>query len=110
MNRSAMTLRTLAYGGAVTAFALSLWLLGASDGLNEPASRASAAATAETPSYYAALLNDHVVIYVTGRPEPVLVTEIDARSLPDADRKLLEDGLPLEDAADVNRLLEDYSG
>lgn len=82
MNRSAMTLRTLAYGGAVTAFALSLWLLGASDGLNEPASRASAAATAETPSYYAALVNDHVVIYVTGRPEPVLVTEIDARSLP----------------------------
>ena len=51
-----------------------------------------------------------MVIYVTGRPEPVLVTEIDARSLPDADRKLLEDGLPLEDAADVNRLLEDYSG
>ena len=86
MNRSAMTLRTLAYGGAVTAFALSLWLLGASDGLNEPASRASAAATAETPSYYAALVNDHVVIYVTGRPEPVLVTGRRSRRQPPAGR------------------------
>lgn len=108
MNRSAAALRALAYGGAATAFTLSLWLLGASDGLNELAS--PAAATAETPSYYAALVNDHVVIYVTGRSDPVLVTEIDARALPDADRKLLADGLPLESAADVNRLLEDYSG
>ncbi|MGM9612042.1 MAG: hypothetical protein ACI3XZ_00910 [Butyricicoccus sp.] len=108
MNRSATVLRALAYGGAATAFVLSLWLLGASSGLKEMAS--PAAATAGTPSYYAALVDDHVVIYVTGRSDPVLVTEIDARTLPDADRKLLEDGLPLDNAADVNRLLEDYSG
>lgn len=107
MNRSSSLFRMLAYGGAAAAFTLSLWLLGASDGLNQPA---AAPAAGSLPSYYAALVNEHIVIYLNGRTEPVLVTEIDARTLPDADRTLLENGIPLENAAEVNRLLEDYSG
>lgn len=107
MNHSAWHFRALACGGAAAAFALSLWMLSASDGLSEPAAAQTAGSA---PSYYAALVEEHVVIYLNGRPEPVLVTEIDARALPDADRALLADGIPLESAADVNQLLEDYSG
>lgn len=107
MNHSSRLLRALACGGAAAAFFLSLWILGASDGLRAPAAAPTAGSA---PGYYAALVDEHVVIYLNGRAEPVLITEIDARALPDADRALLADGIPLENAADVNRLLEDYSG
>lgn len=107
MNRfaSASPLRMLAYGGAITAFVLSLWLLGTAGNLNQPIQPVAAQVA---PGYYAALADHHVVIYLNGRPDPVLVTDIDVRTLPDADRVLLEKGLPLAGAEEVNRLLEDY--
>ncbi len=96
--------RMIACISAAAVLTFSLWML---SGLTAP----DAAQTAGgMPEYYAAIAENHVVIYITGRAEPVLVTEIDARTLPDADRTLLADGIFLESAADVNRLLEDYSG
>lgn len=102
MNRFAFSL--LCIGGAA-ALALSVFLF------RMPLSDRSEpilAAAANESSYYASVVNNHVAIYLRGQNEPVLITEIDARTLPDADRKLLQDGLPLENAADVNHLLEDY--
>lgn len=107
MNRFAPSspLRMLAYGGATTAFILSLWLLGAS---REPLQPMQYTVAQTAPGYYAALVDQHVVIYLNGRTDPVLVTDIDVRTLPDADRLMLEKGLPLASADDVSRLLEDY--
>lgn len=108
MKHPVFSCRTLGIIGAAAAFALSLWLLSAA---KEIAPDPPAAQTAgQTPGYYATLVDHQIVIYLNGRAEPVLITEIDARTLPDADRELLENGIQLENAADVNRLLEDYSG
>ena len=96
-------LKALAYGSAAAAFALSVSLLSLSQTPHtEPA---AASVTAE---YYAALSGWQVVIYQHGRTQPILHTEIDVRTLPDADRKLLEAGLPLANVDAVSRLLEDY--
>lgn len=110
MNRSLSPLWLLAFGGAVAAFAFSLWLLGSARELASPETAAAAAPADTGPGYYAALSDNHIVIYLNGRAEPVLVTDIDARTLPDADREQLAQGIPLPDAASVNQLLEDYSG
>lgn len=108
MKHPVFSCRTLGYAGAAAAFALSLWLLSASKEIQPDSPAAQTAGQA--PGYYATLVDHQIVIYLNGRAEPVLITEIDARTLPDADRELLENGIPLENAADVNRLLEDYSG
>lgn len=108
MKSSRSPLRALAFGGAALAFVFSLWLLAASQ-TQMPAEPVSAAAVSEA-GYYAALSGNQVAIYLNGRAEPVLITDIDARTLPDADRERLAEGIPLDGAADVNRLLEDYSG
>lgn len=110
MNRSRSPLWLLAFGGAAAAFLCSLWLLFSSQQLAPVEATTTAATTSTPPSYYATLSNNHVVIYLNGQPEPVLITEIDARTLPDADREQLEQGIQLANAADVNQLLEDYSG
>lgn len=96
--------RTIACISAAIVLTFSLWML------SGPAAPDTAQTAGSMPAYYAAIAENRVVIYITGRAEPVLVTEIDARTLPDADRALLEDGIFLKSAADVNRLLEDYSG
>lgn len=75
----------------------------------EPAA-AEAAQTVviKQPLYYAALTGEQVTIYLAGREEPVLITDIDARTLPDADRAALAAGIPLDGMEAVQRLLEDY--
>ncbi|MDR3766528.1 MAG: BofC C-terminal domain-containing protein [Butyricicoccus sp.] len=110
MNRSRSPFWLLAFGGAAAAFLFSLWLLFASQQLTPTDTATAAATTSSPPSYYATLSDNHVVIYLHGQSEPVLVTDIDARTLPDADREQLEQGIQLDGAADVNQLLEDYSG
>ena len=106
--KTASPLRARALAGAAAAFAFSLCLLAASRE-PAPAEPVTAAAVGEA-GYYAALSGNQVAIYLNGRAEPVLITDIDARTLPDADRERLAEGIPLDGAADVNRLLEDYSG
>ena len=104
MNRfiSITPLRLIALTVSGIALALSLFVLTGAPAETQPAIAGTA------PSYYAALVGQHVAIYLTGRAEPVLITEIDVRTLPDADREMLEKGLPLATADDVSRLLEDY--
>lgn len=106
MNRlaSSWPIRLIAYSCATIAFILSLCLFGASKA-SQPVQTASAGVIS---GYYAALVDQRIVIYANGRDEPLMITDIDARTLPDADRELLEKGLPLAGADDVNRLLEDY--
>ena len=104
MKHLSYSFRVLSCISAAAILTFSLWML------SGPAAPDTAQTAGSMPEYYAAIAQNHVVIYISGRPEPVLVTEIDARTLPDADRALLEDGIFLESAADVNRLLEDYSG
>ncbi len=110
MNRSLSALWLLAFGGAAAALIFSLWLLASAGEPQNPSAATAAAAASASPGYYAALSGNYVVIYLNGRAEPVLVTDIDARTLPDADQQKLAQGIPLAGADDVNQLLEDYSG
>lgn len=58
--------------------------------------------------YTARSVGNQVVIYQAGASEPVMLTGIDIRTLPDADRQALEQGIALRDAIDLAHLLEDY--
>ena len=65
---------------------------------------------ASAAQYLARTSGSRVVIYRTGRSEPVMVTEIDVRTLPDADQEALAHGIELADATALAHLLEDYDG
>lgn len=73
---------------------------------------AVAPANAETvqAQYTARAVGNQVVIYRTGRSEPAMMTEIDIRTLPDADQEALAEGIALADATALAHLLEDYDG
>lgn len=70
------------------------------------------AANSETPIplYTVRAVGNQVLIYQTGFEQPVIVTEIDLRSLPDADQAALRKGIVLGDAIALAHLLEDYDG
>lgn len=108
MNRLFSPLWIFTLLGVFSAFLCTILVIGSAQPAPSPA-RTAAAASA-SPSYYAGLSDNRVVIYVNGKAEPVLVTDIDVRTLPDTDRRQLAKGIPLANTADVNRLLEDYSG
>ncbi len=61
-----------------------------------------------TPTYYASVVGNYVVIYQDGETEPMITTDIDVRTLPDADQKLLNQGIILSDKTAISRFLEDY--
>lgn len=93
------------------AFACAVWLLLAvcmPAPAPAPIAATAAASGVERPQYYAALLDGRVVIYLVGQFDPVLTTEIDVRTLPDADRAALDAGIPLDGMEAVQHLLEDY--
>lgn len=56
--------------------------------------------------YTAVSENDRLVVYRAG--EPVIRTTIDTRTLPEADRDALLQGVSLPDAEALAKLLEDY--
>lgn len=87
---------------AACALALAFALCAARVWLDEPA--APAAASAEP--YVAQSADGRLV--VTRGGETVLRTAIDTRTLPQADREALADGIVLEDELALARLLEDY--
>lgn len=58
--------------------------------------------------YTAKSVGYQVVIYQTGNSEPVMLTGIDIRTLPQADQQALSQGIPLQDATALAHLLEDY--
>lgn len=69
-----------------------------------------AASSSPIPLYTVRAVGNRVVIYQTGLEQPVIVTEIDLRSLPDADQAALRKGITLADATALAHLLEDYDG
>lgn len=98
---------------ALAAFACAIWLLIAvflPAAPSDPAAVAAASGSTDVsrPRYYAALEGTQVAIYLPGQDAAVLVTEIDMRTLPDADQQALSEGIPLDGMDAVNQLLEDY--
>lgn len=103
--------RGLTYIGAAGAFFASVWLLWVSKAVPiKNTAPVSAPATTSQASYYAALYDNQVVIYQAGQNTPIIITDIDVRTLPNTDRMALSQGIELETLDEVNRLVEDYSG
>ncbi len=50
----------------------------------------------------------YIALWKDGQPEPVRVFPYQARMLPEADRKQLEQGIYIEDEQKLVELLEDY--
>ena len=73
-----------------------------------PKQPSSNSVSADFTQYTAKSVGNQVVIYETGRSEPVLLTGIDIRTLPEADRQALAVGIGLQDATALAHLLEDY--
>ena len=76
-----------------------------------PKTQTTAAPVSEqptTPTYYATVIGNYVVIYKDGDTEPMLTTDIDIRTLPEVDQKLLKQGIILSDEMAINNFLEDY--
>ena len=73
-----------------------------------PKQSSSSSVSADLTQYTAKSVGNQVVIYETGRSDPVLMTGIDIRTLPEADRQALADGIRLQDATALAHLLEDY--
>lgn len=67
----------------------------------------SSAPLPEMP-YTAKSVGHQVVIYQTGRSDPILMTGIDIRTLPPTDQQALSQGISLRDATEIAHLLEDY--
>lgn len=88
----------------LTFFAVILLLLA----LLWPENSVSSEASADLTQYTAKSVGYQVVIYQTGHREPVLMTGIDIRTLPQADQAALSEGIPLQDAVALAHLLEDY--
>ncbi|MBO5953953.1 MAG: hypothetical protein J6Q53_07540 [Oscillospiraceae bacterium] len=52
--------------------------------------------------------NGNVALWKTDDPKPLRVFPYAASSLPEADRKLLEKGIPIDSLGELTRLIEDY--
>ena len=50
----------------------------------------------------------YISLWTDSSPDPVEVFPYQARFLPLADQQALEQGIPIENEAELNRLLEDY--
>lgn len=68
--------------------------------------------SATTPTvatgYVAGVLDNRLAIYIAGQDKPALVTDIDVRTLPQADQAALRAGLPVASDEALAHLLEDY--
>ena len=76
-----------------------------------PKTQTTAASVSDESSiitYYATVIGNYVVIYKDGDTEPMLTTDIDIRTLPEVDQKLLKQGIILSDEMAINNFLEDY--
>ncbi len=65
-------------------------------------------AVATSTRYLAKAQGTQVAIYVTGSDTPAFLTDIDVRTLPQADREALAQGIALASEEALAHLLEDY--
>lgn len=76
----------------------------------EPSTAAAANAAVQRPQYCASVSENRVIIRLMGQSDPILVTDIDVRTLPPADQTALSEGILLDGMEAVQQLIEDYSG
>ena len=55
------------------------------------------------------LSSSHLAVYTHSDPRPLQILPYDAAMFSDADRDKLEKGIPFSTAAELSRLLEDYT-
>lgn len=60
-------------------------------------------------SLYLGLANGHLAIFSKDDPRPLQILPYDAAVFSKADRQALEKGIPFSTAAELSRLLEDYT-
>jgi hypothetical protein len=65
-------------------------------------------AVGETYAYIMREYNGFIAVFAFGDQEPLTVLDTAVRFLPDYDRRLLEEGIPLRDYADLAARIEDY--
>ena len=65
-------------------------------------------ATAEVPPYRIAVWQGRVAIFEGAEPLPATVLETSAASLPEADQRALEEGIPVYSREELAGLMEDY--
>lgn len=68
----------------------------------------SAQTPVPTVPYVARALGNQLAVYIEGEDSPALVTDIDVRALPAADREALANGITLSSEEALAKLLEDY--
>ncbi len=59
-------------------------------------------------SLYLGLHNGYIALWNTEQPEPLHVFPYKAALFPKIDRNALEEGIPLDNAEHLNKLLEDF--
>lgn len=59
-------------------------------------------------SFILGVQDGNIALWKKGSPEPITVFPYRADSLPEADRKALEQGIELESRQDLLELMEDY--
>lgn len=75
-----------------------------------PAAHPVNAQTVPAPaSYTAKTLDYQLAVYLKGQETPAFITDIDVRTLPEADRAALSTGIVLDSDEALAHLLEDYS-
>ena len=58
--------------------------------------------------YLLGIHNGNVALWKDGDPKPLRVFPYSAASLPEADQRLLEKGIPIDSLGDLTRYIEDY--
>ena len=76
---------------------------------SEEVSPASSAQTHINGGYYLMEYNGMIGVFAAGSGEPLSVLDVDVRTLPDADRSALADGVFAADEEELNRRIEDFS-
>lgn len=59
-------------------------------------------------SYTVRAYHGKIAVFEAGSSEPIKITDTDIRILPQADKKLLETGIPADSLSDISKILEDY--
>lgn len=79
---------------------------------SETATPSTTVSTATSPptGYLLGEWNGKLALYQAGHPYPEEVYDVFVRSFPAEDRERLEQGIPVADETELERLLEDYSG
>ena len=67
-------------------------------------------AAPQSRTYIIGEYNGKVACFEKGTDEPFIITDVYIKYLPERDKELLRDGIELDDAKLLSRVLEDYRG